>query len=527
MRNAKSRLAFHVLGGMIGTLLIAATQAQSTPLSKTQTSTGWVAGDVEDDLGVFKGIPFAKPPVGGLRWKPPQSAERWNGVKETTAFAPACMQSPNPMMNIPDQPVSEDCLYLNVWTPAKSTHDRLPVIVWIHGGAFAYGSTAMPLFSGAALARRGVVVISIAYRLGSFGFLALPELSAESPHKVSGNYGLLDQIQALRWVRENAAAFGGDPRHVTIMGESAGAISVGFLAQSPLAHGLFVGAIAQSGGAFTSRRGLVLSLHQAEMSGNSWTQATGATSLEQLRAMPAEQLLKATPSLGQVFSLVSSWPIRDGYVVPADPFKAYREGRFNDTPILVGSNDDEGSLFGPARTSDGYLKTINWQFGDNASQVLGAYPAVDDAQAAKSANELIGDTIFALPQLQWARLQARYGKHPVYFYHFAHNPPARPGGLSGPVHGSELPYVFGNQRTHLMAWTDADRHLTDLMGTYWTNFAKTGDPNRSGLPEWSSFKAIRANALWFREGGAAMGPVSREQQLNVLDDVAKKQGLDW
>lgn len=518
------RMTTRAIAGVLAALLASATPAGASPILTAKTKAGMVAGTTEAGLAAYKGIPFAEAPIGPLRWKPPLPARRWTGVKSATVLPPGCMQLPSPMMSVPGQPVSEDCLYLNIWTPAKSGRDRLPVLVWIHGGAFTYGSTAMPLFDGANLARKGVVVVSVAYRLGPLGFLAHPELTAESPDHVSGNFGLLDQIAALRWTQANIGAFGGDARRVTIMGESAGGVSVAMLAQSPLARGLFAGVIAESGAAFTLPDGMAATLPEAEATGKAWTAAAGAMSLGQLRAMPADRLLQAAPPTGAFTSLASSWPVRDGHVLPLDPAEAYRKGRFNDTPILIGSNDDEGSLFNEVRTRDAYLASLDRRYGSDAAAILGAYPAADDAEATRSAAALLGESSFMLPQLNWSRFQSRHGKGPVYFYHFAHDPPARPGAFAGPVHGAELPYVFDNLGVRKIAWSAADRRLAELMSSYWTNFAKAGDPNGPGLPRWPAFSNAHPAVVWFRDGAPVVGMIARRARLEQLDAIVGKKG---
>lgn len=488
----------------------AGAQAKQDPTLVARTQHGRVLGEGEGDLRVYRGIPFAAPPIGELRWRPPASPKSWRGVRETKTFAPACMQTPNPAMNLPTQPVSEDCLYLNVWTPAKSAGEALPVLVWIHGGGFAFGSTAMPLFDGAALAGKGVVFVSAAYRLGPFGYLAHPALTAESPHRSSGNYAALDQIAALRWVRDNIRAFGGDPARVTIMGESAGAVSVSALIQSPLAKGLFAGAIAQSGGNFSPEWGATTTLREAEGEGARLADRLGAPTLRALRALPAETILEATPRGAHAFTLAGSLPIIDGYVVPDKAAALYRTRRFNDVPVLIGYNGAEGALFAPVTGIAEFEAQVRARHGMDAGRVLAAYPAPSDVAA------FMGDFAFGLSQFIWARWQARYGKAPVFSYHFAHDPPPRPGVKAGPVHGAELPYVFDNLKVRPLAWSDDDRRLADEMSRYWTNFAKSGDPNGAGLTRWPSYSRERPATLHFGEGPARVGEVPSVERMCLL-----------
>ncbi len=322
---------------MFATLAAGLASAQSPAPVKVEG--GSVQGTNEDGLTVYRGIPFAAPPVGELRWRAPQPVVPWEGIRETVKFAPGPIQGGNPPSG-----KSEDCLYLNVWTPAKSAKDRIPVLVWIYGGGFSAGATSERNYSGEHLAKKGVVFVSIAYRVGQLGFLAHPELSAENPNHVSGNYGLLDQIAGLQWVKKNIAAFGGDPKKVTIFGESAGGISVSMLCASPLAKGLFNGAISESGGSFgpprptTSPGENMKLLADAERSGVAYAQSAGVSSIAELRKLSPDKL-PAGRGMGM------TWPIVDGWVIPDDQYKLYSAGKYNDTPIMVGYNSDEGASF--------------------------------------------------------------------------------------------------------------------------------------------------------------------------------------
>jgi para-nitrobenzyl esterase len=320
---------------------------------------GLLLGTSEDGLTVYRGIPFAAPPVGDLRWRAPQPASKWDGVRRADKFGPACMQAmKNPAGADQGPGMSEDCLYLNVWTPAKSASQRLPVLVWIYGGGFAGGATSIPTYSGEKLAKRGVVLVSIAYRVGALGFLSHPGLSAESEHRISGNYGLLDMIAGLKWIQKNIAAFGGDPGRVTIFGESAGGIAVSMLCASPIAKGLFHGAISQSGGSFGPPRagGMpgenMQRLADAERGGESYAAAAGASSVAELRKMSAEQVLAASSGRRGV-----GWPIIDGWVIPDDQYKLYEAGRYNETPILIGYNSDEGLSFSGSQTPQAHVES--------------------------------------------------------------------------------------------------------------------------------------------------------------------------
>src|SRR5499427_5008991 len=364
-----------LFAGAIFAIVAISGQAAAQVTSATVNG-GRVEGLASSGIGVFKGIPFSAPPVGDKRWKMPQPVVPWTGVKKVDAFAPGCMQQgllPGPG---PAGRHSEDCLYLNVWTPATSVSEKLPVMVWIYGGGFALGETSTPLYDGANIAKKGVVLVSVAYRVGPFGFLAHPELSRESG-KGSGNYGLQDMIAGLAWVKDNIAAFGGDPRNVTIFGESAGGIAVSMLGVAPAAKGLFAKAISESGGNFAPPRHAneggqqVPTLAVAEKSGANLFEKLGVKSLADARKLSADQVQKALPpGLGGGF-----WPNFDGDVLPTDQYMLYSAGKFNDTPVLIGTNSDEGALFSPGgATPAAYEKMIRDGYGEGADKILAANP---------------------------------------------------------------------------------------------------------------------------------------------------------
>ncbi|MFP5235130.1 MAG: carboxylesterase/lipase family protein [Acidobacteriota bacterium] len=469
---------------------------------------GLVQGTAENGLTVYRGIPFAAPPVGPLRWRPPQPAANWTGTLRADHFAPACMQHLEAWMGpLTD---SEDCLYLNVWTPAKTPNANLPVMVWIYGGGFTTGSTAIRLYSGEKLAEHGVVVVSIAYRVGPMGFLALPALTAESSHHVSGNYGMLDQIAGLRWVQRNIAAFGGNPHRVTIFGESAGGISVSILAASPLAHGLFQGAISESGGSF----GPTTTLSDAEQQGEVFTKRLGVQSLAELRKLPANVIQDARPE-GREF-----WPVLDGRVIVGDQYNLYEAGRYNDTPILIGTNSDEGALFGTPPSREIYLNRMKHRFGPFADKLLKLYPA-SPADWRQSSMNVMRDSGFAWGTWAWARLQSQTGKGAVYVYYFDRVPP-RPAdspwkNAVGAAHSEEMAYVFQHLRqSPNLPWSAADRSLSDDMAAYWTNFAKYGDPNGHGLPEWPAFTHKQPAVMHFTDA-PHVGGVANLDDLKAFD----------
>jgi para-nitrobenzyl esterase len=485
-----------------------------------RTQTGLVQGTVEGGLAVFRGIPFAAPPVGDLRWRAPEAPRAWTGVRHVDKYAPACIQVPvvQPVLGMEAVPTSEDCLYLNIWTPAKSANERLPVMVWIYGGGFSLGATSVSLYDGAKLANKGVVLVSVAYRVGELGFLAHPELTAEQ-HGHSGNYGLLDMIAGLKWVKQNIAGFGGDPGRVTIFGESAGGIAVSMLAASPLAKGLFHGAISESGGNFApAQRDIeggenMHSLARAEKEGAAFLAKLGAASIADARKKSAEEILKSQPP-----GLVTAWPDFDGYVLTGDQYKLYEAGRYNDTPVLIGTNSDEGALFVSTIKAEAAQKSVHLGYGEYADKILAVYPAESDAEALRSARDLFRDSAFAWPTWSWARLQAKTGKGKVYVYYFSHRPPY-PNSPAfqgwGAAHAGEISYVFENF-PEAMQPTAADHALSEEMASYWTNFAKTGDPNGAGVRPWPVFTNASPEVMNLNDPSKAI-PVPNLKQLEVLE----------
>ena len=460
-----------------------------------QLDSGMVSGIAgsNPDVRVFKGIPFAAPPTGNLRWRAPQPVAHWDGVRKGDEFGPICMQAtgrgggggqgaaPN---------MSEDCLYLNVWTAAKAASERLPVLLWIHPGGYTSGSGSSPGTDGEALAKKGAVVVTINYRLGVLGFFAHPELTKESDRRASGNYALMDQTAALEWVQKNIAGFGGDPKRVTVDGDSAGAASIGNLMGSPRTKGLFQRAIAESGAWIGLSVGHTMTLSEAEQAGMKTAETLGASSLADLRAKPAADVLKGGRGGG---------PIIDGYFLPEDVGKIFAEGRQNDVPVLLGSNKDEGTFFMQPTTAAKFIEQAHRRYGDLADAYLKLYPAGSDEEANASQLAAFRDELGWVMR-NWASLQTKTGKSKAYLYYFTHEPPApttaspRGGFGSGATHGAEAAYVFENL-LGARPWTDLDHQLSDTISSYWVNFAAKGDPNGKGLPAWPVYSDKKNDRL--------------------------------
>jgi para-nitrobenzyl esterase len=450
---------------------------------------GRLRGTVGSKPGIraFLGIPYAAPPVGAKRWRAPEPAAKWTGERAADRFGNRCIQTtPFPDMIFQSPAESEDCLYLNIWTPAKSGAARLPVMVWIHGGGYFSGASDETRHDGSVLASKGVVLVTINYRLGVLGFLAHPELTKESPHHASGNYALLDQIAALRWVRDNIAAFGGNPRNVTIFGESAGSFAVSALMASPLARGLFQKAIGESGAHFSAKGGSLptLPLAEAEKMGAELGASLGAKTLAEMRALPAASFAKAIASTPTKFS-----PIVDGYALPADPWDIFAQGKQAHVPLLAGWNSAESKSIAPeAATAAGLEDSLKKQFPDDLEAARKAYPA---SSARLSAIALASDNFIAYPTWKWIEMQATTGKATVYRYLFDHVVPTAtgepPAGDPGAGHATDIEFVFSTLDSRKLAWRDSDRKVSDLLVSYWINFAKHGNPNGPGLKPWPPY----------------------------------------
>lgn len=485
MRGARMWAAMLLLAG--GAMPVSAAITQPVKVEG-----GLVAGVPGDDASVmtFKSIPFAAPPVGDLRWRAPEAVIPWKGLHATNKYPPSCIQD-IPTSNPPwtyefmaHNEIGEDCLYLNVFTPAKTAAEKLPVFVYIYGGGFQQGGTAVPIYDGEGLAKKGLVVVTINYRVGVLGFLAYPELTKESGHAASGNYGLLDQIAALRWIQKNIAQFGGDPEKVTIDGQSAGGAAVHDLTASPLARGLFERAIVESGGSTVGRGGMTNSppsLAAAEDAGKRFAEQKGAHSLAELRAMSWQKLIEAGPGGAQRFA-----PIVDGYVLPAGFMTVIAEGKQNDVATLTGSALGElGGIGGPQKavTLAEYEARARQRFGAMADEFLKLYPASTDEEAQAAQQQSARDQAL-VAQYLWARTRAKTAKTKVYEYLWDHTLPGPDSAKYGAFHSSELPYTLNNLHTSDRPFTEDDRRIAAMMSSYWANFTATGDPNGKGLPEW-------------------------------------------
>ncbi len=453
------------------------------------------------EVRVFKGIPYAAPPVGSLRWKAPKAPAAWEGVRRTADFSAACVQSPYAESSIyyrPPEPVSEDCLYLNVWTAAKSAKERRPVMVWIYGGAFTRGSGAVSTYDGENLAKKGVVLVTINYRLGIFGFFAHPELTKESDVRSSGNYALLDMIAALQWVQKNASAFGGDPKRVTIFGESAGSWAVNLMMATPLAKGLFHRVIGESGASF----GRQIALADVEQEGTRFATRLGAAAIGDLRAKSSDELLKA----GGAFR-----PSVDGWILPESVHNIFDHGKQSDVPLIAGYNADEARTLAPW-PANGTAKSFNDQvrtrFTDMAEEFLKLYPAGSDEQAAEAHYTSWRDQSMGWQMRTWAREQGKSGKSPAYLYFFTRIPPGKDRDKYRSYHAAEIQYAFGNLAPP-RPWEDADRKLADTMSSYWTNFATTGNPNGKGLPKWPVYDAKSDPSMVFGDQTAVQRDVNK------------------
>ncbi|MCC9137008.1 carboxylesterase/lipase family protein [Pontibacter silvestris] len=479
--------------------------------NQAKTANGLVEGTLEESgVRSFKGVPFAAPPVGDLRWREPQPVKNWQGIRSTKKFGPRAMQlAVFGDMGFRSDGMSEDCLYLNVWTPAKSEKEKLPVLVYFYGGGFVAGDGSEARYDGESMAKKGIVAITVNYRLGAFGFFAHPELTKESPYRSSGNYGYMDQNAALRWVQQNIAAFGGDPSKVTIAGESAGSISVSAQMATPLSEGLIARAIGESGALVNSGLDPV-PLSVAEQNGVKFASSIGANTLAELRAIPAQQLLEAAGKQGAGPFVATI----DGYFFPQSPTAIFAAGEQVKVPLLAGWNSEEMNymyVMGQEKpTLENYKKAVRRLYGERADEVLKVYAASTDEEALQAATDLAGDRFIAYSTWKWIDLHSQTANEPVYRYLFSRpRPPMVPemgnassglaGGVvkeedpnafkmppaSGAVHSAEIEYAMGNlDYNKVYDWTPEDYKVSEMMQSYFANFIKTGNPNGKGLPTW-------------------------------------------
>ena len=506
------QLFFFVFPLMLVASIASAQLKDETNAPLVQTTNGMLEGVYASGIKIFKGIPYAKPPVGNLRWREPQPIENWKGVRKADKFGPRPMQIRTVYsdMVFRSDSISEDCLYLNVWTPATSSLERLPVLVYFFGGGFRAGDGSEYRYDGESMARKGIVAVTVNYRLNVFGFLAHPELTKESPHHASGNYGLMDQAAALQWVSKNIAAFGGDPKRITIGGESAGSFSVSAQIASPLSKNLIAGAIGESG----SFLGLnaPLSLAETEKMGVEFADSVGAKSLAELRALPAKKLLEATSR----FSNSRFRANIDGYFFPKSPLQIFTAGEQAHVPLLVGWNSEEDnykSILGENKpTKENFIKAVQEMYRDRSSEILKVYNPSADSEVKQVATELASARFIAFGTWRWSELQSKTGGKAVYRYLFSRPRPLTrlqtaklqlgqaDGSLpndtlasallqevtnNGAIHSTEIEYALGNLPSNrVFDWQPEDFKVSEIMQTYFANFIKIGNPNGVGLPVW-------------------------------------------
>jgi para-nitrobenzyl esterase len=525
------RLSCRIPTTLTALALIASTAFASNPL-KIKTDKGKVEGTLTTDgqVRAFKGIPYAAPPVGNLRWQAPQPAAKWHGTLAAHDFGHRCIQTNvSSDMTFRDPGPSEDCLTLNVWTPTSAKPGSLPVMVWIYGGGFTAGTTSEGRQDGQFLAHRNVVIVSMNYRLGILGFFAHPELTAESPHHASGNYGLLDQAAALAWVRRNITAFGGDPNNITLFGESAGSFSVSSQMASPLSKGLFAKAIGESGGAFRSNSLGYPTLAKAEQDDAAFALAAfNTSSLSDLRKLSPDDLIKAAeakttprpPRFG---------PDVDGYFLPQSVPDIYAAGHQAHIPLLAGWNADEARaqvINNPIQpTVASFTAQATKDFGDRAQEFLAVYPATTDAQAVQSAGDFASDRFIAYSTWAWLEAHVKTGNAPVYRYRLDLGSPGDKfhSAAIGAFHSDDIEYVFGTLDSRQQAtWRPEDRALSDQIQQYWTNFARTGDPNSPGLPTWPTYAPATNWQVMHLNTTSEAQPDTQRARYLFLDSVWAK-----
>jgi para-nitrobenzyl esterase len=536
----------------LGAFILAMCTQLYAQTNQVKIANGTLEGTTNPATGIrsFKGIPFGQPPVGNLRWKEPQPVQNWTGVRKADHFGNNAMQK-NVFgdMMFRSSGMSEDCLYLNVWTPAKSSKDKLPVLVYFYGGGFVAGDGSESRYDGESMAQKDIVTLTVNYRLGVFGFLSHPELTAESPHHASGDYGLLDQHAALEWVKKNIAAFGGDPERVTIAGESAGSIAVCAQMASPLSKNLIAGAIGESGGMINPTLPAI-PLADGEKNGVAFAQKVNASSLAALRAIPAEELLELASKQGTP----PMSPTVDGYFLPKNITEIFTAGEQAHVPLLAGWNSAEvpyqALMWGEMPTPENYQKKIKQLYADQADEVLKLYPGATQDEVIKSATELASDRFIVYSTWKWADLQAKSGGKAVYSYIFGHPRPAMvaamgnaKAGLAGGVvkggadapskmppayvgasHASEIEYAMGNLAGNkVYAWTPDDYKVSATMENFFANFIKTGNPNGKGLPHWSANKGDSVTEYMHINVNSKLEPDQNRARYLFLEKIYSKK----
>ena len=506
----------HILVPLACGILLATRLSSVAVADPIKTAHGTIEGTEANGIRVFRGIPFAAPPVGDLRWKPPQQVTNWDGVRQANAFGPRCMQrAVYSDMVFRATGMSEDCLYLNVWTPAKSASEQLPVLLYLYGGGFVAGDGSEPRYDGETMARKGIVALTINYRLDVFGFFAHPELTRESSQHGSGNYGLLDAWAALQWVQENIAAFGGDPKKVTIAGESAGSGFVSALMASPLSKNLVAGAIGESGAAIGPLTSPV-PLAEGEKNGLTFAAAIEAATLAALRALSAEKLLEATAKPG----IPRFWPTVDGYFLPEFPVEIFAKGQQAHVPLLAGWNSAEipaRALLGPDEpTPENYANAVKKLYGKRADQVLKLYPGSTGEEVLQSASALASDRLIVYGTWKWIDLHRKTGRSPVFRYLYSHPRP----GATGASHAAEIEYAMGNLATNtVVAWTPDDYKVSEIFQRYFSNFVKTGDPNGPGVQTWPAVNPGRIVQVMHIDVKTRAQPERARDRYPFLDRV--------
>jgi para-nitrobenzyl esterase len=498
----KQRFLVTIFFVFIISLFVQANKKDNISVNAVSTINGFLSGiyNADKTVMIFKGIPFAAPPVGELRWKEPQPVKSWEGIRKAENFGPNAVQSKPIAFGVytdeflipKGSEISEDCLYLNVWSNAKSTRDKKLVIVYIHGGGFMSGSGSVPIYDGEAMAKKGIVFVTINYRQGLLGFFSHPELTKESQHKASGNYGILDQIAALKWVNKNIAAFGGDSNNITIAGQSAGSMSVNILNATPLAKGLYHRMIAESGAnVVPSFFGDPLSLDAAEKKGLQIQKLAGVENLEELRRIPAERFVSLLQGLGTINI--------DGYVLTEPIASVYALGKQTKVPLLTGYTGND-NIFPALATLPAYKKFVAQLFPMDTTAILKYYPASNDDEAKLSSFILYRDMSFGVQNYAWACRQSEDKKTKVFMYYFNRKVPEYGGkNQFGAFHSSEVPYAYDNLKFFNRPLEGKDQQLSEIMSAYWAEFAKKGDPNKSGLPLWPSFTREKGEVMIFGE----------------------------